>query len=210
MKFTSLKNWLVEKSVHDIEVSDIINYKTLDHYLANNFHNELFQATYAGDYDIDLDELGSPDEWANSDIGKEFILEKLNEMAFDILNTFQYEIINGQEEIIIWRAMSVKDNWIEHLAKEGKRIGQYWSYVFDGAETHNGYDIPNTMTVIMESSIKEIHIDWVDTLRLNMEPDNEEKEIRLFKNTPLKINKIWVKGKEIELPKIIKNKTFKA
>lgn len=37
----------------------------------------------------------------------------------------------------------------------------------------------------------------------------DEKEIRLFKNTPLKINKLWINDEEVDIT-FIKNKIFKA
>ena len=43
-----------------------------------------------------------------------------------------------------------------------------------------------------------------------MNPSNEgENEIRLFKNTPIKINRLWINDVEIDISPI-KNKIFKA
>ena len=54
------------------------------------------------------------------------------------------------------------------------------------------------------------HVNWIDTIKTNMNPSNEgENEIRLFKNTPIKINRLWINDVEIDISPI-KNKIFKA
>jgi len=203
------ENKLFEKSIKNIEINDIVNNKSLSHYLKDNFKNELFQAEYAKDNYINLDELGDPDEWANSEEGKNYISYSINYLAEETIDKFKYEIIGDKTEIPIWRAMTVNKDWINHLLKEGNRLGHFWSWVFEGAETHWGYDREKD-TMIIESSIKENQIDWVNTIRLNMEPGNPENEIRLFKNTPLKIKKIWIDDEEVRIPEILKTKIFKA
>ncbi len=68
------------------------------------------------------------------------------------------------------------------------------------------------MTVTVVSEIKEKYVDWIDTYRLNMDTSlgDMEKEIRLFKGTPLKIIRIYDdKGNDLDLTPI-KGKTFKA
>ena len=60
------------------------------------------------------------------------------------------------------------------------------------------------------SSVKVDEVDWINTIRLNMDPSaEEEKEIRLFKNTPLEIESLEINDKEIDIT-LIKDKIFKA
>ena len=59
--------------------------------------------------------------------------------------------------------------------------------------------------------INEKYIDWESTIQLNMDPNigEDEKEIRLFKGTPLKILKLIKNNEELNINKI-KNKIFYA
>lgn len=204
------ENILVEKSINDIELSDIINSKTMDHYLDDTFNNELLMHSYANEMGLDPEELGDSDDWSKTEDARDFIRYEIQNLAEETIYKFKYGIIGNKKEIPIWRAITVPKDWISHLEREGMRLGHYWSYDPDGAETHWG-DYSRSHTAIIESSIKEEYIDWVDTIRLNMSPiSSGEREIRLFKNTPLKVNRIWIDGEEVELSDTIKNKTFRA
>jgi hypothetical protein len=62
----------------------------------------------------------------------------------------------------------------------------------------------------METEIDEKYINWQETLTMNIHPSYpEEKEIRLFKNTPININRISINGKDVDISEI-KDKTFYA
>jgi hypothetical protein len=208
--FKSLKNWLNEKSINDIDITDVINSKTVNHIIQDNYNTEYFMYRYADENSLDVLELGDSDEWANTKEGQQFIKYDIEYIAEEIINNFKYNIIGNNIEIPIWRAITVDDNWLDHIQKQGQRLGQYWSYTPSGAVTHWG-DYAKYNVAVIESSIAEEYIDWIDTIRLNMMPlSEEEKEVRLFKNTPIKINKIWINKKEIEISDFIKNKIFKA
>jgi len=68
------------------------------------------------------------------------------------------------------------------------------------------------LKTLLESEIDEKYVDWIDTIALNAHPIyKEECEIRLFKNTPVKIKKIEIgrviqKGKYFDKPQIIDEK----
>jgi hypothetical protein len=111
--------------------------------------------------------------------------------------------------------MTVKKDWLKHLETQGNRLGIYWSWDPDSAEPHWGYD--NLKREIMiESKINEKYVNWIETLQQNINPNfEEEKEIRLFKNTPIKILAIYnqnayEEGKSMRISKLLKNKVFKA
>lgn len=103
----------------------------------------------------------------------------------------------------------VDDNWLEHLKTQGKRLGIYWSWNPDSAIEHWGFS-DTKKTAIIESEIEERYVDWKTTLELNMHPYYfEEMEIRLYKNTHLKINSIKLDGEQIDISSI-KDKVFYA
>lgn len=110
---------------------------------------------------------------------------------FDIACTNIYNNIHN-DNIHIYRAITVDDDWIEHLQKQGRRLGIYWSYESNGAITHWGnYNKPKT--AFITAIINQKYVDWKTTLELNTDPVySEEKEIRLYKNTPIKILDITV------------------
>lgn len=111
--------------------------------------------------------------------------------------------------ITIWRVMTVDDNWIKNLASTGMRLGKYWSFEEDAAEAHWGGNQGNTVRI--QTTIKEKYIDWQQTIEANIDPNigEDEKEITLFKNTPITIQGLEVNGKEMNIEPI-KNKIFKA
>jgi hypothetical protein len=79
----------------------------------------------------------------------------------------------------------------------------------NAAEPHNGYDQSNKMNkCLIVSNINKEYVNWVETLRLNLDPSStDEKEIRLYKNTPIKIEKLYINGKSLNIENI-KNKIF--
>jgi glutaredoxin-related protein len=118
--------------------------------------------------------------------------------------------IDWDGNIDLWRIMMVDDNWFEHLKTQGNRIGEFWSFEEHAAEPHWGYNIDKHNKAVIKSSVNEKHINWERTLILNSDPSSEEeKEISLFKNTPLKIEYLEINGEEVDITPI-KDKIFKA
>ena len=107
--------------------------------------------------------------------------------------------------------MKVADDWYEKLINSGKHLGIYWSFDSNSAEAHWGHNQNTPVEVLIKSSVNEEYVNWVDTIMLNMNPQlgEEEKEIRLFKNTSIKIEQLFINNEEIDISKI-KNKEFKA
>jgi hypothetical protein len=143
-------------------------------------------------------------------------------------NWFEYELtiryedaverienyINSDGTIDIWRMMTVTSEWLENLTGTGKHLGIYWSWEEGAAEAHWGHGDGKYLTI--KSSVREEYVNWEDTIMLNMNIDlgEEEKEIRLYKNTKLKIEDLEFDGKTVNLHsgrgQIIKNKEFYA
>ena len=47
-----------------------------------------------------------------------------------------YNRIDNSNNIKLYRAMTVDDNWLLHLKTQGKRIGIFWSWDEEYAEAH--------------------------------------------------------------------------
>lgn len=124
-----------------------------------------------------------------------------------------YNKIKSDNTIDIWRKMTVDQEWLERLPYSGKHLGIYWSWDERAAEAHWGQW--DKQKILIKSSVREEYINWHDTIMLNMDISlgEEEKEIRLFKNTRLKIEELYIDGENImDTPKgnELKNKTFLA
>jgi hypothetical protein len=129
---------------------------------------------------------------------------KFEEVKYDI----GYITKNGW--ITIYREMTVDPRWLNNL-KRNKRLGIYWSWDKHAAEAHWGSFGKGHRSILLVSQVKEIHVDWVDTFKLNIHPSlgEEEKEIRLFKNTPIKLLDVYVEGEKMDISEV-EGRVFKA
>lgn len=161
-------------------------------------HNEYFN------WDEDEDQMF---EIIESSEFKQWIEYEL-EYQFDNLRDKFSNLIRNSK-ITLYRAMTVVPNYIDLLTSgKVKRVGEYYSYDFDGAESH--WSDGNKDETIFEININEEYVNWVETFRLNLEHDfyNEEKEIRLFKNTPVNIVNIWWNKEQLDKSSINKINQF--
>lgn len=142
----------------------------------------------------------------------------------DFLNWLEYDLRYKLEELIrlfrndlihngkvtLWRAMTVTSSWLDHLEREGKHLGIYWTWDPDAADTHWG-DYSKTSKVLIEAEVPENGVDWEKTLIMNIEPftGEDEKEITVFKGVPLKIISIEMDG-ELQDISNLEGKTFFA
>jgi hypothetical protein len=142
----------------------------------------------------------------------------------DFLNWLEYELRYKLEELIrlyrneliqngkvtVWRAMTVTSSWLDHLEREGKHLGIYWTWDPDAADTHWG-DYSKPSKVLIEAEVPENGVDWEKTLITNIEPftGDDEKEITLIKGVPLRILSIEMDG-ELQDISNLEGKTFFA
>ena len=104
--------------------------------------------------------------------------------------------------------MNVRDNWSDWIQENGKNthIGICWSYDVSGADNYSGEDrVEHSMYgnefIIIKSVIDRDYVDWETTFSLmsNISLYQDEKEIRLFKGTPLElISLVNSNGDEID------------
>lgn len=197
-----------EMNISSVKVEDIVNKKFLDSLLMDSFLEETFKYQYADENNLSQEDIEDMDSDVEKDFMDWFKYEIENRIS-ETINKFEYEIIKNNK-ISIWRVITVDKNWIEHLEKQGNRLGIYWAWDEDAAEAHWGHNLISKIPVLIESEINVEHIDWIETIKQNMNPEyEEEKEIRLFKNTPLKIKSLKMNGKNIDISNI-QDKTFKA
>lgn len=150
--------------------------------------------------DLDDDEIDEEDflNWLQYDT--KFKIEEL-------VDFYKREVIkNGR--VTVWRRITVKESWLDHLAKEGKHLGVYWSWDPDAADTHWG-DFSKKSTALIEAEVPENGVDWEETLVANIQPmmGDDEKEIKLHRGVPLKIISIEIDNSPADLTPI-QGKTF--
>ena len=203
---------LEEESLHTIDLDILLN-KTVEHYFKEEEDEILrFLEAYqsmGNALSLDL----SNDDIIKSPEFKLFVKQELSNYLNQAINRISDKIIDGK--IAIYREINVDQEWLENLLYQGKHLGVYWSWEKGNADSYWGKN--KQYTILISSEIDERYINWEETLYANMSPTYyEEEEIKLFKNTPIKINSIeQVKG-GFKVPitfldmEEIRNKTFLA
>jgi len=194
-----VKHYLSEKSLGAIDFSDVVDndyYKNLfDSDNGDRYREEFALITDTDKDDIDEDEFK---HWV-----REMVEERWEEAVYDI----DEKISNNKIEI--YRVMRVGKDYISHLIKQGNHLGVYWSWDRGAAEAHWG-DFSKSNEALFVVEVNENTIDWTTTLQANIDySTGDEKEITLFKGTPIKIKEMWMNDEQVDISKL-KDKTFKA
>jgi len=220
MKAKKVNEIINESSYNDISKEDIITPEFIKDQLDKEYSTTSFILQYLNEERIDLpEEFDYQDEEDINSIRDtddfkgwlEYELEYRLDNFKDIMNN----LIDDNNEIILYREMTVAKNYLDIILTDKiKRIGEYWAFEEEKAEAHWGHNGTDYSSVIFEIKINEEYIDWIETFKLNLEHENsnDESEIRLFKNTPIKIENLTFEGNPIDdnLLNKIKLKTFKS
>ena len=192
-----------EASFHSFDNDDILTDEYITNFIVSDGADGLLH-WFMQENDIeDEDE----DVVSNSPEYFSFIKDELERHLEDAKENIYDKIDYHSNKIILYRAITVDDNWLHHLKTQGKRLGIYWSWDDSGAETHWG-DYSKKNLAVMEAEIDEKYVDWKTTFEMNMNPNfSEEKEIRLFKNTPIHLKRLTINDDEIDVS-IFGNKVF--
>jgi hypothetical protein len=194
------ENYIGESLLSSVKIDSILSPETVksvldlgDHYL------DLYREENYLDEEEEIDEEDF----------KNWLKYELMWKTEDLIRFYESEIIKGGK-LTIWRAMTVKDDYILHLEKEAKHLGIYWTWDPDSAETHWG-DYSKKSKALIEAEISENGVDWEKTLISNIQPyiGDDEKEITLSKGSPMKIISLEIDGKIKDISKIA-GKTFYA
>lgn len=207
-KFNNFILKLNESSIYDLDIYSILTDKYMENVLCGidsivEHYIEIFKMENDIDMNVDDSEITDNPDFLP------FIKAELEFELHDRENTFKDLIDENDGKITIWREMGVPPNWLEHIEKQGKHIGICWSWKKEAAEAHSYQSRPDWNTVLIKTSVKEEYVNWHTTYILNISPclGEDEKEIRLYKNTPLYIEEIEINGKTINIDNI-KEKQF--
>jgi hypothetical protein len=143
---------------------------------------------------------------------KDYLIDVVIKQNYEEFAENIYNIIH-KGKLTLFRLITIKDKdeWIKHLQKQGQRLGIYWTWNEESAEAYWD-EGKNKHDVLMSIVIDEKHVDWKETFIMNTSPQYmEEKEIRLFKNTPIKLVSLNIDGEDVDLEEYnLHNKFFKA
>jgi len=94
-------------------------------------------------------------------------------------------------KIKIYRGVNSVEPLTSSLLKK-RTLGQSWTYDMGAARSYR--DTPYGDDYIIQSEIDERHIDWEATIALNTIDvrGNFEREIRMVKGTPIKLERIYI------------------
>ena len=184
----------------DIKVGDIV------YIMADN--------GYTIDYDgVDYEQFQGYDTFSSEEnmSGDEFLKiygeyfklwlhEEIKYKITDILEEIENLVINNS--IPVFRGMNIaqSENFLKKVHSDKyTELGVCWSHNKDSAEAF-AYSTEDSNKVLLEAHIDTTEIDWEATIELNLSPSlgEEEKEIRLFDNGLIKLNKIYVDKTMIE------------
>jgi len=192
--------YLVERNLEDVSLEELNPKQIADDWLmsGSDYLYDLYRMEAAnGETSLDYDEAQRVEGMDNDEIDEtedfKYWLEGEVQYKFDeAVNRISQEATVENGRITLWREMTVPENYIEHLLKQGKHLGIYWSFTGDAAEAH--WAGQHKHVVIIETSVEEKYINWEETILANMSPTTgeDEKEIRLFRNTPLKIEGLQI------------------
>lgn len=200
-----VKDFLNEISFHDIKIDDILTDKYVRNYILNGYADNLL------DYYKDENNLDNrnDDDVLESEEFFDLVKSELESNLNVAMDNIYDNIDNQTNKIKLYRAIRVDNNWLNHLKTQGKRLGIYWTWNENSAETHWG-DYSKENEALIEIEIDEKYINWYKTLEMNMNSNfHEENEIRLFKNTPIKLKSIKINDVDMDISELI-NKTFYA
>lgn len=210
---TRIDDLITEMSMKSVRIEDIVTKKYIDRELDTpDLEGYLYDYKIRElGYDwsgMEDDDLPDDEEIMESPEFMEFIQSELEDRFYDIQDSISRITKGGY--ITIFREMTVRADWEKNLRKH-KRLGVYWSWDEHAAEAHWGKFIKDYKKILLVSRVKERHVDWIDTFQLNINPSlgEMEQEIRLFKNTPIKIERLYIRGKEVDISEI-KDKVYKA
>lgn len=201
------KQFLLESSYKDIKPEDIFDQWFYDTTMRSTIQEENFAYEFKQYEDMNYNDISDLPEF------KEYMKEKFDELFDNFLYKIERIIIEKDNKIPIYRALTVNDKFFDHLkTTSSPKLGIYWSWDEGSAEAHWGqHNKPHT--IVLHSEVNENEVNWKSTFLANLEPSigEDEAEITLYDNTPLKILAL-VNQKTNQKYDIsnIKDKTFRA
>lgn len=186
ININEFKSYLIKESF--FKENDYYINKAIDRYGSDTYLEEVYEFEYP-DNDIIED----------SEHYNEFIYDlfssNIENIFDDVYNTLEHEPL-------VYRSITVSEDWtIENL--KDKNIGIYWSYDKDKAEPHWGYIKNKKEILIIGEIIYDDSVNIDETILLNLAPGlgEEEKEIRLIKDSYILVKGVEIDGEFIEINK---------
>jgi hypothetical protein len=131
-------------------------------------------------------------------LARELAAEELGIRYADAYQTF----FAMPQRITVWREIRVP--WagsVEATIRNIKfrNVGIYWSYEKNAADVHWGDG--DGVEALLEGQVTRTAVDWESTLALNLSPSmgEDEKELRLFQNAPVRVTAVTIGGQSVRV-----------
>lgn len=167
----------VEQVMHDQKMSDGGESKL-------EFNIQVYGDPYPTEEDEDH---RYNDEWL-----RDWAEEKVNDAASRIEGGLQQNPDTG--DLIIYRRIDAPANWPSQIL--AKNIGIFWAWDARMADAHWS---KGGTPYLVTGEVAPEHVDWASSLSLNVSME-EEGEIRLYDETPVKLIDISVRGRPVSSP----------
>jgi len=113
----------------------------------------------------------------------DWVEEQYGEAEWEIQN----KIHDGR--ITLWRCITAPRDW---KPDPSRHPGIYWSWDEQAADAHWGSFNNGQIKWMIEGSISEHDVDWLQTLAMNAQPSyQEEREVRIKEGADVKILRVY-------------------
>jgi len=187
----------------DINIGDIVYIMADNGYpmTYDGVDNESFQG-----FDAFSDEEETNSEEFLEVYGEYFsawLKEEIKYKVIDIIEEIEDRVV--ENNMTIYRGMSVerkKDFSKLIYSNNYTELGVCWAHEKDSADAFS-YSTDKNNKIILEAKINITEVDWEATIELNLSPSlgEEEKEIRIFDNSVINLDKIIIDNEVIILDK---------
>lgn len=186
-----VKYMLSEARDTGAESTLLINFKLREYHDPYFYPEGIHYSDRAAQQRYDMELLHSE---AFIDFVTAYLQERFEDVYYRLRNA-----IDEDGDVEIFRGMRVPMDWPERVVQYGGHVGICWSMDVGCTRSYDTASFEGSgailkkhdwvLGIVLHAYVPEEYIDWVDTFWHQMHPDygDEEKEIRLFRGTPLSV-----------------------
>lgn len=128
-----------------------------------------------------------------------FLTQYARGLVVDELSNLPGNIQMDGDQMIIWRCMTVRRDWMDGEMWE-RPLGVCWTFDPEFADAHFGYlGSPDEVRMVMKALVSPFDVDWQATVELNALDEyltDEEREIRLKEDSVVQLVSVQFSDEE--------------
>jgi len=124
----------------------------------------------------------------------EWVRPRLRADAKDILHRIRSAMTTKGTKIVVYRALSVPEDWVSSGQYKSIPLGEYWSYRQESATAYWGTQKPNHVIMIVVGLVDQHDINWSETLITALTYGEDEEEMRLYRGADVTVTGIYRDG----------------